>query len=70
MKLEIIDAEDKGDRIVLKMNYDEEFARTIAKICGVKYASEEDVEEFIMMVLENMSGDDLGLTELGDEIDE
>lgn len=68
MKLEILDAEDKGDRIVLKMNYDLAFAAAVAKVCGIKRASEEDVEEFIMMVLENMSEDDLG--ELGDQINE
>ena len=64
MKLEITDAIDKGDRVVLKMDYDWEFAAAIAKIFGVKYASEEDIEEFVTMVLENMDENDLG--ELGD----
>ncbi len=68
MKLEITDAIDKGDKIVLKMDYDWEFAAAIAKIFDVKYASEEDIEDFVTMVLENMTGEDLG--ELGDQIDE
>jgi hypothetical protein len=67
MKLEITDAVDKGDRIVLKMEYDWEFAAAIAKIFNVKYAPEEDIEEFVIMVLESMTGEDLG--KLGDQID-
>jgi len=64
MKLEITDAIDKGDKVVLKMDYDWEFAAAVAKIFGAKYASEEDIEEFVAMVLENLGPDDLG--ELGD----
>ena len=66
MKLEIIDAIDKGDKIVLEMQYDWEFAAAVAKIFEIKYASEEEIEEFVTMVIENMSLEDL---ELGDEID-
>lgn len=66
MKLEIIDAIDKGDKIVLEMQYDWEFAAAVAKIFEVKYASEDDIEEFVIMVIENMSPEDL---QLGDEID-
>jgi len=68
MKLEIKEAIDKGDKIVLKMEYDWEFAAAIAKAFGVKYASEDEIEEIVMMVLENMTEEDLG--ELGYEIDE
>jgi hypothetical protein len=67
VKLEIIDAIDKGDKIVLEMQYDWEFAAAVAKIFEIKYASEKEIEEFVTMVIENMSLDDL---ELGDEIDE
>lgn len=66
MKLEITDAIDKGDKIVLELQYDWEFAAAVAKIFEVKYASEDDIEEFVMMVIENMSPEDL---QLGDEID-
>lgn len=68
MKLEIIDAIDKGDKVVLKMEYDQEFAKTVAKAFGIKRATEDDIEEIVMMVLENLSGEDL--RELGYEIDE
>jgi len=61
MKLEITDAIDKGDKIVLEMQYDWEFAAAVAKIFDVKYASEDEIEEFVMMVLENMSPEDLEL---------
>jgi hypothetical protein len=64
MKLEITDAIDKGDKVILEMDYDWEFAAAVAKAFGVKYASKEDIEELIMLVLDNI---DLG--ELGDEID-
>jgi hypothetical protein len=60
MKLEITDAIDKGDRVVLKMEYDWEFAAAVAKIFNIKYASEEEIEEFVTMVLENMDETDLG----------
>lgn len=67
MKLEIIDAIDKGEKIVLEMEYDEEFADTIAKVFGVKTISDEQIEDFVTMVLENLDPQDL---ELGDKIDE
>jgi hypothetical protein len=68
MKLEITEAIDKGDKIILKMDYDWEFAAAIAKIFNINYASEEDIEEFVVMVLENMSPEDLG--ELRYEVNE
>jgi hypothetical protein len=61
MKLEITDAIDKGDRVVLEMQYDWEFAAAVAKIFDIKYASEDEIEEFVVMVLENMSPEDLEL---------
>ena len=61
MKLEITDAIDKGDKVVLEMQYDWEFAAAVAKIFDVKYASEDEIEEFVVMVLENMSLEDLEL---------
>jgi len=64
MKLEITDAIDKGDKVILEMDYDWEFAAAVAKAFGVNYASKEDIEELIMLVLDNI---DLG--ELGDEVD-
>jgi len=64
MKLEIVSATDKGEKIILKMEYDWEFAAAIAKIFNIKYASEEQVEDFVTMVLENMDERDLG--QLGD----
>jgi hypothetical protein len=64
MKLEITDAIDKGDKVILEMDYDWEFAAAVAKAFGIKYASKEDIEELIMLVLDNI---DLG--ELGDEVD-
>lgn len=66
MKLEITDATDKGDKIVLELQYDWEFAAAVAKIFEVKYASEEEIEDFVTMVIENMSPEDL---QLGDEVD-
>lgn len=67
MKLEITDVIDKGDRVVLKMEYDWEFAAAVAKIFDINYASEEEIEDFVTMVLEKLGPEDLG--ELGDKID-
>jgi high-affinity nickel permease len=63
MKLEIKEALDKGDKVVLKMEYDWAFAAAVAKIFGISYASEEQIEDFVTMVLENM--DEKDLRELG-----
>jgi hypothetical protein len=60
MMLEIKEALDKGNKIILKMEYDWEFAAAVAKIFGIKYATEEQVENFVTMVLENMDEKDLG----------
>jgi hypothetical protein len=68
MKLEIIEAIDKGEKIVLKLEYDWEFAAAIAKIFDINYASEEQIEDFVTMVLENM--DEEELRQLSDQIDE
>lgn len=65
MKLEITDAIDKGDKVILEMDYDWEFAAAVAKTFGVKHASKQDIEVLVSMVLDNI---DLG--ELGDEVDE
>ena len=68
MKLEIKEAIDKGDRVILKMEYDWAFAAAVAKVFGVNYASEEEIEDFVVMVLEKMGPEDLA--KLGDQIDE
>ena len=68
MKLEIKEAVDKGDRVILKMEYDWEFAACIAKIFNISYASEEQVEDFVTTVLENM--DERELAKLCNQIDE
>lgn len=68
MKLEIKEAIDKGETISLKLEYDWEFAAAIAKIAGVSYPSEEEIEDFVTMVLENM--DEKDLRELGNQINE
>ena len=59
MKLEITDAIDKGNKVILKMEYDWEFAAVVAEIFGINYASEEQIEAFVTMVLENMDENDL-----------
>jgi hypothetical protein len=68
MKLEIKEAFDKKDKIILKMEYDWEFAAAVAKIFGVNYITEEKIEEFVTMILENMDENDL--RELRNKIDE
>jgi hypothetical protein len=68
MKLEIKEAIDKEDRIILKMEYDWAFAAAVANIFGKNYASEEQIEDFVTKVLENM--DESDLRELGDKINE
>ena len=60
MKLEILGAEEEDDgKFTLKVKYDWEFCAAVAKAYGSKFASEKDVEEFILYVI-----DDLDLKEL------
>jgi len=68
MKLEITEVIDKGEKIILKMEYDWEFAAAVAKLFNISYASEDEIEEIVMMILENMSEEDLG--ELRNKINE
>jgi len=68
MKLEITNAIDRGNKVILEMEYDWEFAAAVAKTFGIKYASEKKIEKFVMMVLENMAAEDL--RESGNKIDE
>lgn len=68
MKLEIKEAVDKGEKVILKIEYDWEFAAAVAKLFGINYASEEQIEDFVTMVLEGMDEEDLG--ELRYEVDE
>jgi hypothetical protein len=68
MKLEILGAEEKDGKFVLKVNYDWEFCRAVAKKYGRSYASEEDVEDFILYVLDDVDIEKLDETRY--EIDE
>lgn len=67
MKLEILGAEEKEDRFVLKIDYDWEFCAAVAKAYGAKYASEQDIEDFILFVLDDIDIDKLD--EMRDKID-
>jgi hypothetical protein len=68
MELKIYGAEDKGEKIIFQMSYDKEFERAIAKVYGVSRVTKEDIEDFIIYVLESIDGDEL--RKLGYEIDE
>lgn len=68
MKFEILDAEDNGDKIILHMTYDQDFEDAVCDAFGVKYVHKEDIEDFVMMVLESITAQDL--RKLGYEIDE
>lgn len=68
MKFEILDAEDNGDKITLRLSYDRKFEEALCGAFGVKYLHEEDIEDFVMMVLESITAEEL--RELGYEVDE
>lgn len=68
MKLEILGAEEKEDRFVLKIDYDWEFCAAVAKAYGIKFASEQDIEDFILYVLDDIDLDKLD--KMRNEIDE
>jgi hypothetical protein len=59
MKFEILDAEDNGEKIVLHMTYDQDFEDAVCQAFGVSYVHQEDVEDFVMMILESLDFDEL-----------
>lgn len=59
MKLEILGAEEKDNKFILKVDYDWEFCAAVAKVYGLKYVSEQDVEDYILYVLDDIDVDNL-----------
>lgn len=61
MFLEIQDVQVRGDRLVFKLEYDEEFRLEVGRIQNKKSPSKRDVQNYILDVIERgIELDDLG----------
>jgi len=59
MKLEIHDVKDYGNKLVFKLEYDEEFRLTIGKVLKLTNPSKKDIQAYILKSLEeNIDFDD------------
>lgn len=62
MFLEIQDVQIRGNRLVFKLEYDEEFRLEVGRIQNKKSPSKRDVQNYILDVIEQ----GIGLDELGE----
>ena len=53
MKLEIHDVKDYGNKLVFKLEYDEEFRIAIGKVLKITNPSKKDIQGYILKSLEN-----------------
>ena len=65
MFLEIQDAEIKRDKLIFKLEYDEEFRLEVGKIRNISNPTKKDVQEYIFNVIENT----INLEDLAEQVD-
>jgi hypothetical protein len=53
MILEIHDVKDYGNKLVFKLEYDEEFRLAIGKVLNVSNPSKKDIQAYILKSLED-----------------
>jgi hypothetical protein len=54
MHLEIDNLHFEGERMAVDFEYDEDFRRSVAKICGVNYISKKDLQEFVVHAMKHV----------------
>ena len=54
MHLEIDKLYFIGDRVGMDFEYDEDFRRQVARVCGTQYMSKKDLQLFIVDALTNV----------------
>ena len=65
MYLEIQDAQIKSNKVVFKLEYDEEFRLEVGKIRKLQNPTKKNIQEYIFSVIENTIDFD-ALTQEGD----
>ena len=65
MYLEIQDAQIKGNKVIFKMEYDDEFRHEVGRIRKLQNPTKKDIQEYIFSVIESTIDFD-ALTEEGD----
>jgi hypothetical protein len=69
MHLEIDKLYFVGDRLGMDFEYDEEFRKYVARVCGTRYMSKKDLQFFIIEALTNVISSEQ-ISELKDCIDD
>jgi hypothetical protein len=54
MHLEIDNLYFEGERMGVDFEYDEEFRRNVAKICGVNYISKKELQIFVVHAMKHV----------------
>lgn len=68
MHLEIDNLVFDGNQVGIDFEYDEDFRKSVAKICGVPYISKKDLQKYIVYTMQSVI-DFNKLMELRDQID-
>lgn len=51
MHLEIDSLYFDGEKMGVNFEYDEDFRRSVAKVCGVNYISKKDLQDYVVCVM-------------------
>lgn len=54
MHLEIDNLYFEGERMGVDFEYDEEFRRSVAKLCGVNYISKKELQTFVVHAMKHV----------------
>ena len=68
MHLEIDNLIFEGNQVGIDFEYDEDFRKSVAKICGVNYISKKDLQKYIVCTMQSVI-DFNKLLELRDQVD-
>jgi hypothetical protein len=68
MHLKIDNLTFDGSQVGVDFEYDEDFRRSVARVCGVSYISQKDLQKYIVYTMQNVL-DVNELLELRDEMD-
>jgi len=68
MHLKIDNLVFSDNQVGVDFEYDEDFRRSVARVCGVSYISQKDLQKYIVSAMQNvLNGDEL--LKLRNEID-
>ena len=54
MHLEIDNLQFEGEKMAVDFEYDEEFRRNVARVCGVNYISKRELQAFVIHAMKHV----------------